>query len=51
MGASYQDFNAALRISPGFFIAAIKRGQANERLGRYDRSVGDYDKVAASSRW
>ena len=40
-----QDFNSALKISPGFFLAAIRRGEANARLGRYELSLADYDKV------
>lgn len=40
-----QDLNTCIGLSPSFFIASIMRGQANEGLGRFSKSLADYDRV------
>ena len=35
------DFNTALKISPSFFLAAIKRAEVNQTLGHYDKALAE----------
>src|SRR5690349_12379525 len=39
------DFNSALTISHGFMLAAIRRAEANARLGHYDLDRAELDHV------
>ena len=44
-----QDFNATLISSPGFFLAAIRRGEANEQSGKIRIEPGGLQQSAESA--
>lgn len=39
------DFNGALIVSPSFLLAAIKRAEANQSLGRYDKALAELNHI------
>ena len=39
------DFNHALIVSPSFILAAIKRAEVNQTIGRYDKALAELDHI------